>query len=281
MLDRPTRIKNLILSPGISLILAVVAFCAMLPGNWPAAILSIPVCGLMVSNIKARALFRGPNFPFAAIFMALQAATAASLTGTAMALCLSLALTALYLCFQRPDMTRTLFLIFLCCGFGALWMRGFLFLAVALEIAVVLLRAFSLRGFTASLLGLITPLIILGGFGVVTPADLAATYSTPMIPGVNVRWLLPAAVGLLFGILTFLPSYGYPAKARARNMAMLGLTFCALPLPCIDSLNCADYLPLLNLCAAYNVCHFAASRSFGWVGALAAVGAAAACFFLI
>lgn len=270
-------IKNIILSPGVSVILGLLGIAAMLPSAWLAALLSVPVCGVMVSNIKARTLFRGPNFPFAAVFLALQAATAASWSGTAMTLYIALALTPLFLCFQRPNETRTFFLIFLGCGLGALWMRAFLLAGAALLIAILLLRALSPRGVVAALLGLLTPPIILGGFGLLDVFTLIKDYSMPLILSISPEWILSAAVSGLFCMLTFLTAYGYPAKARARNMAILGLSACALILPCLDSLNAPDYIPLLNLCAAYNVGHFAASQRFGWIGYLAVLIACLLC----
>lgn len=248
----------------------------MLPSAWLAALLSIPVCGLMVTNIKARTLFRGPNFPFAAVFLALQAATAASWTGTAMTLYVALALTPLFLYFQRPEETRTFFVIFLGCGLGALWMRSFLFVGAAMLVVILLLRALSLRGVVAAMLGLLTPLIILGGFGLLDVFTLIEDYSLPLLCNIPTAWILPGSITLLFSLIMFLTAYGYPAKARARNMAMLGLSACALVLPCVDSLNASDYLPLLSFCAAYNVGHFAASRRFGWIGYLAVI---IACIF--
>lgn len=272
MIDRPTRIKNFILSPAMSILVSLTAFPELLFQGLQVWLFSVLVGALMVYNVKARTLFRGPNFPIFALFLILQALSApVAESATLIALFVALALTALYPCYGRPDLTRLYYLIFLVCGLGSLRMRAFLLAGAALLIVMLLLRALSMRGFVAALLGLLTPLIILAGFGQLDFLDLIEMYMLTFELGVNVDWIFPASVALLFGLIMFLPSYGYPAVARSRNMAMLGLTACSIALPCVDYINMSDYLPLLNLCAAYNVSHFAATRRFGWIGAILVV----------
>jgi len=271
MRDRAARIKSLLLSPGVSIAVALIGLIELTGYRdwWLPAALSAAVGALMVYEIKARTLYRGPNFPFIGLFMLLQAAVNPTLTGCLTAAVAAMAMTALFLCFSRPGETRTIYLIGLFCGVGALGARCFLMLAGALLTALVLVRAFSMRGLVASLLGLLTPLIILGGFGLYNPDRLIEIYSGPWLIGFNLPTLSAGAIAAMFAIAMFLPSYGYTAKARARNMAMLGLTAWAIALPILDSVHHTDYLPLVNLCAAYNVSHFAATRRFGWIGAMA------------
>lgn len=276
MTDRATRLNNALLSPGVSIALGLISTAVMLPFNPVAALLSAMVCALMVYNIKARALFRGPFFPFAAIFPALQLAVGASWQSTLTALFFAVVLTGAFLLYQRPADTKTIFVMFLLCGLGALWERCFMLCGVALLAVIVLLHAFSLRGLVASLLGFITPLIILFGFGQLDVFTLYEDYLKPYDFIISPYWMISASVALIFALAMFLPSYGYPAKQRSRNMAMLGLTACAIALPCIDPESHFALLPLLNLCAAYNVGHFAATRRFGWIGALLVIIAAIA-----
>lgn len=281
MTDRSTRLKNVLLSPGVSVVIGLIPAAVMLTDSPAALLLSAAVCALIIFNIKARALFRGPNFPFAAIFMALQAAVGASWQATLPALYFAIVLTGAFLLYQHPSETKPIFLMFLLCGLGALWGRCFALCGVALLVVIILLRAFSLRGLVASLLGFITPLIILFGFGqldIFTPVE---DYLGPFALIISPYWMLSASVAFIFALAMFLPAYGYPAKQRARNMAMLGLTACAIILPCIDPESHFLLLPLLNLCAAYNVGHFAATRRFGWIGALPVLIAAVIFYIII
>ncbi len=279
MIDRATRLRDQFLSPGTSIAFGIVAAVNLIPGNWLTAVLSALVGALMVYDIKARGLFKGENYPFVAIFLFLQLATHATWRGSVIALFVAVALSVLYLMFQRAYETKTIFLIYFLCGIGALWQRSFLFVGVALYIVIILLRAFSLRGLVASLLGLVTPLIILGGFGLLDVYTLIENYMQIPVAGIEPQWIFAASVAVLFGAVMFLPSYGYPAKQRARNMAMLGLTVPAVLLPCVDVVHMDLYLPVLNLCGAYSVGHFSATHRYGWIAALLVIIASA--FFVI
>lgn len=268
MTDRATGLNNFLLSAGISVIVGLLAASMMLPANWLMVVLSVAICVLLVYDIKARGLYKGSNYPFIGLFLTLQAVTGASWTGTLVALYYALALTVMFFLFQRKEQTKTIFLIYLFCGLGALWLRSFILVGASILISFILMRSFSFRGLVAALLGLITPLIILGGFGLLDIFTLIEDYMQPFVIGYNPDLIFSSAVALLSGLVMFLPSYGYPAKQRARNMSMLGLTVCAIVMPCVDFLNMGQYMPLLNLCAAYNVAHFAATRRYGWIGCL-------------
>lgn len=280
MRDRESRFKSLILGQGLSLATALAGLIMLWSrhDSWIAMALAAAISALMVYEIRARALYKGPNFPFAGLFMLMLAAITPGITGMLLATVAAGAMTLLFLCFSRPGETRTIFLIYLFCGLGALGSRSFALLAVALFPAMILVRAFSMRGLVAAMLGMLTPAIIAVGFGVYDPHSLVDIYAAPWVAGFDAPTMMAGATALLFGLAMFLPSYGYPAKARARNMAILGLTACAVAMPMADSANSFNYLPLVSLCAAYNVSHLAATRRLGWFWAIA-VGAAAVLFY--
>lgn len=269
------------LSPGMSVIIGLAGVVGLwtYTGGWLLALISLAVAALLVYNIKARALYKGQPFPVGALFLLLQAASVVSLTGCLTAAVAVASMAFIFLCFSKPRETKTVFLIYLFCGIGALGARSFLLLAGALLLALILVRAFSMKGLVAALLGLVTPLIILGGFGVYDIDRLVAVYATAWHPGFDAPTLFSCAVAVVFALAMFLPSYGYPAKARARNMAVLGLTACAVAMPFVDSVNAPDYLPLVNVCAAYNIGHFAATKRFGWVAAVLAAISAGVFYF--
>lgn len=281
MTDRATRLRDRFLSPGISIVFGIVAAVNMLPGNWLAVLLSVLIGVLMVYDIKARALFKGESYPFVAIFLFLQLATHATWQGSVIALFVAVALSVLYLLFQRADETKTIFLIYCLCGVGALWQKSFLYIGCALYLVIILMRAFSLRVLVASFLGLLTPLIILGGFGLLDVYTLIENYMQIPVAGVAPQWIFSAAIAVLFGIVMFLPSYGYPAKQRARNMAMLGLTALAVALPVLDFMYMDRYIPLLNMCGAYGVAHFSATHRYGWIAALLVIVASVLFVFMV
>lgn len=282
MKDREPRLKTLMLSPGVSIIMALAGAAGMLMHHdtWLSVTLSAVVCMSAVYEIKARALYKGPNFPFAGLFMLLQAAIVAGVTGMMAASVAAVSLVLLFHCFSRPGKTKTIYLIYLLCGLGALGSRCFALLSAALMLSVVLVRAFSVRGLVAAMLGLITPFIIGTGFGIYDPMKIVDIYAAPWIPGIDASTLLACSVALVFGLATFLQSYGYPAKARARNMSILGFTALAVFMPLVDSANSFNYLPMVNLCGAYNASHFAATRRHGWIWAVITCIAAILFYFL-
>ncbi|MDE6229064.1 MAG: hypothetical protein K2M40_04665 [Muribaculaceae bacterium] len=268
--ERGSLIQSIILGPIVSVVFALVGLgvMALYPGGWLDGLLSLAIAALAVYQIKGRGLYKGPNFPFAGLFMVLQAAVRPSLTSTVLAAVALPAMIGAMLCFQQRGQTRLIFLMMLVCGLGALGARCFLLLAGALMIALICLRAFSMRGFVASVLGLLTPLIILAGFGVYDPHHLVEVYGGRWFSGFYLPALIAAAPAAVFALAMFLQSYGYPAKQRARNLAMMTLTGCSLLMAIGDSANGYDYLALINLSTAYWVSHFAATRRFGWPAVL-------------
>lgn len=268
MPERPSRLQRIILSPGVSTLVGLAGLLLMLAGAatpWLTLGLTAAISAAMVYEIKARGLFRGFNFPFAGLFPLLQAAMMPDSTGAILAAVALVSLIMIMLCFSRPDATRVFFTVFLICGLGALGSRSFAFLALLMLLAIILVRAFSMRGFVASVLGFITPAILCWPLSPETITQLPELYSEPFLPGYDSTLIVIAGMALLSGLATFLPSYGYPAKSRARNMAMLGLTAGAIALPFLDFANAASFSALLNLCCAYNLTHLASLKRFGWI----------------
>lgn len=284
-MTRAERIRRFFLSPGFSVIVGAAALTVMAlrspgPEGWLATLLTAGIAALMVYSIKARALFRGPNFPFAALFPALQAVSIPSLTGTLVALVAMWALMVDFVNFHNRDNTRPLFWLYLICGLGALGDRSFALLGAALLVPAILVHYLSARGTVAALLGFITPAILAIGFGLYDPRRLPAMYLPEWLPGFAPVPLALGALALLSALLTFWPSYGYPAKMRARNMAVIGLAAALCALPSLDSADAAELLPALNLCAAYNLAHYSVLGRATWVTVLL-VAAGAATLLLI
>lgn len=263
MPSRQPRLQRFLLSPGVSLIAGAVG-AALMFGHWWALLASILMAAAMVTQIKALTLFRGRNYPFIGLFMLLQAALTPDITGILLALTALFSLILLLRCFLAPQNTRTFFLINLLCGLGALYARSFAFLALLLLLCLILVRAFSLRGLMASVLGFITPAILILPFDLQRFSALHTIYASRLVPGWSVPLTVVAAIAFLSVIATFLPAYGYPAQARARNMTILGLAVGALALPFLDFAHAPAYFALLNLTTAYCLTHLASLRRHSW-----------------
>lgn len=269
--EHASRPERILLGPGGSITITLVSLGAFLlinPAEWIVGLLSVIIGAFGVYQIKARGLFKGPNLPFIGLFMAMQAATISSLPATMLAMVDIGAMVLIMLLFQHPEQTPLIYLIMLVCGLGALGARCFLLLSPALMIALMFVSAFSMRGFVASILGLLTPAIITIGFGLYNPESLLLIYGGVWFNGFDVAILVAAIPAALFALITFLTAYGYPPKQRARNMAMLSLTATAIALSIADSANAADYVGVINICSAYWTAHFAATRRGGWLAIL-------------
>lgn len=260
MQERPKAIQRIIQSPTVSILVALAATGMILYNgggqSWIIALLSAGIGALMLSQIKARVMFRGAYFPFLGIFMLGQAALLPNLSGTILTCVAIVCLTTLLICFNQPDATRSFFVIYLACGTGAMFDRSYSMLGLLLLVTLILVRSFSARGMTACILGFITPAIIAIPLKLLDFNRIIATYGECFSPGHSISLIAIGSIAFLAGISIFLPSYGYPARSRARNMAMLGLTVGAIILPIADFANAEKYTGLLNLCMAYNVCHF-------------------------
>lgn len=275
MLIRVKRWKSIILSPGISIIVAILGAIAIFLSEANALYLlpiDIFIGGLLVYEIKARTLFKGPNYPILAIFMLLQSLTGSSLIGCLLALTALLGLILAINSYENTDNTRALYSFFLICGTTALWQRSFLLLIPVLIAAFITLKAMSFRGVVAIILSLLTPLILCLSAGFISPERIIEEYTqswTPIFLTNNLEALRPtlySAIAIIVVCLAmFLTAYGYPAKQRAANMSILVLSLATI-LPPIFVTEVADqFLPLMNVCIAYQIAHFAATRSFGWI----------------
>lgn len=282
--ERGSLLQNILLGPVASIVLAIAGLSAMIAsgtGHWLTGLISAAIGAFGVYQIKGRGLFKGPNFPFIGLFLILQAAALPGFTSTMLALLALVATVGIMLCFQQPDQTRLIYLITLVCGFGALGARCFLLLAGALIIELMFVRAFSMRGFVASVLGLLTPLIILAGFGIYDPMHLVGLYGSRWFVDINAPALITAIPAVIFALSMFLTVYGYPAKQRARNLAIMSLTGSAIIMAMVDSANGDHYMALINLLSAYWVNHFAATHRFGWTVILLTIAFAIAygCYY--
>ncbi len=274
MRERPGTLQRIILSPGVSLFVALSAtLCMILRGgeSWYVPVAILAASAVMIQTIKGENLFRGAYMPLAGLLPAAVMALPTDAAGLAM---LATALTGyitLSLCFQRPQATRTIFTIYLMLGCCMLWQSCFAYLAAAMLPVMLLMRAFSMRGLAAALLGVLTPAILILPFAPDYAEELLAAYAVEPTFGHSTPLLAVSAVALLAALATFLPAYGYPAKARARNMSMIALTVCSVAMALADFGRAEAYTSLICLCAAYNLTHLASLKRNGWIYAVLAL----------
>lgn len=282
MLTKATRPERILLSPAFSIGLALCAAAVMaLWGgveNWLAIPLSILLGAVASVRVRARSLFKGPTFTVLSTFMLLQAASAQSVNGCLLA-CFALATTIiLFFCFMQPDVTRLFFLLFLANGAIAVFRPQWLMWAVVMLSVMISIRAFSMRGLVAALLGLITAYIIIPVWSAAFSADPISVlehflqpYAEAVFVPVQIlseAFMFSAAACILLSLMTFLTAYGYPVQARSLNMAIFVISLGAIVFPLITVGGDMLWLPLLNLCTAYHAAHLIASNRGGWIFAV-------------
>lgn len=160
---------------------------------------------------------------------------------------------------------RGVFLSFFLLSAGAAVEYAFVLFIPALWLMLAQMRIFTVRALLASVMGIVTPWILLFGFGVATPQQVALP-EIHSIFSVN-QWLqrpvlITAAAGftalLLIGsvLLNVLKTIAYNARARAFNGALNLVSAFTILAMIVDFGNLGAYMPLLNVCAAYQLTHY-------------------------
>ncbi|MBD5293858.1 MAG: hypothetical protein HDS20_03435 [Bacteroides sp.] len=280
---KPSRPERFILSPAFSIFLGLCGAVISLfradgiAGN-VALLLSLILGAVAAVQVRPRAMFKGTGYPLFPTFMLLQAAAPGSPEGVGLALFAFGSLIVYFFCFSQPQFTRTFFLLFLLTGIGAVFSPAWLLWAAVSIAVMVTLRAFSMRGLVASLLGLLTAFILIPVIAVASSQSLeplfslAETFQHPLFDfplQLSDNYIFSASICALLGLATFLTAYGYPSRMRAQNMAVYVVAAGAVIFPVFTLGGSNLWLPLINLCAAYFASHFiAANKRAGWVLAL-------------
>lgn len=174
----------------------------------------------------------------------------------------------LFSCYADTSATRRVFLIFFILSFASLVQYAFMFYIVVAILGLAQMRILNLRSILAMILGVITPVWILYGFGAMELSDIgwpqfANSISQLTLPGMITVF---AAVGVTMVIgfaamcANLMKILGYNAKFRAFNGFLSLILIFTLLLIIIDNPNIAVYFPLLCLSGAYQVAHYLSVR---------------------
>lgn len=159
----------------------------------------------------------------------------------------------LYSLYQRPGGTRRIFMVFCLLSAGALSDFAYLGFAIPLMLACGQMRCLSLRAVLAAGIGLVTPLWIGWGFGLIDPVALQyPALSIPTPEQIN-EYPLPlqvlmGSVVIITAVLTIvntLTVYGHNAKTRANNGVLALMSLWAVIAAVIDFAHALSYLPIL------------------------------------
>lgn len=279
-----SRLQRVMLSQGVTITICLCAMMSMVGSGvgWTStAVLSLLIAVGMWALNKMFYFTHNASIAFAGIFMLLQCAMPAGVSISALIFAFAiLTCTAiLFSVFNNREYTRSMYLIFLILGTGAIFYRCYLWAVPLFLIGIAMMRAFSLRGLVASLLGLLTvPLLVLG-FDLIPLEQLREPYTFISVDemldafrhigGMEMVASLTFATALcmLLGGVAFLTAYGYPARTRSYCMFFYLMAAASLLMAVVDfSDSAVPGTVLLNVCAAYHTSHFATSRALtGWV----------------
>lgn len=230
---------------------------------------------------------------YMAFFVLMQAAVpdlaTQFFTGSMLAVVVPGAMMLLFRCYRNTEAPRTIFLIFALLSALAATQYCYLLYMVAFLAGCWQMEIFTRRVVSAAFTGILTPWILLAGFGVIDLTQL----NTPELVSIfdendfnNTLLLilslaLTVLIAMLAYVLNVLKTIAYNARARAYNGVFVIMAVATVAGMCIDYHNVVVYVPMLNFCAAMEAAHyFSTHRGDRSFVAIFTVIAAYAAFFI-
>lgn len=216
---------------------------------------------IMLALNKVYTFVRSMTHLFVSAFFLLQLANPSGLVslnaGTLLALVTSLTLFPLFASFQDSHSQRSIFLIFALIVTGAMFHYGFLVLIPAFLLGFANMRALGIKGILAMLFGIVTPVWIVLGMGIASPADASLPQWTlaapPRLDLLVALAVATAVLGLVLSVPNLLTVMNYRMQPRVYNIFLVILLVLAVIAPCLDYRDIEVFLPLLNLMVAVQV----------------------------
>lgn len=170
----------------------------------------------------------------------------------------------LFTCYGRSDCTRRVFLMFFMVTMTATVQYGAMFYLPVLFVGLMQMRILNMKSVIAALFGIVTPIWIMFGCGIVDiddvewpqfvgtlglldATDMAITFSAI---GFTVLLGIMAMCGVLMKVVS------YNAKYRSANGFWAVVMIATILLLLVDYNNLAIYIPLLDFTVAYHLAHF-------------------------
>ena len=214
-------------------------------------------------------ILRSFSVTFIGLFLLMNAATPAVSTrfagGTLLALIVMVAMLMMYSVYNSPRRgAKRIFLVFLLLAAGALTQYGFMVYIPVFIMGIGQMRAVKFRTLTAAALGIVTPLWLWwalwpDGFPTPQVPELDNPFATLELSD-RIHFFATIGVtlftGLILGAFNLMKIYSYNAKSRALNglVTVIGVITCVSAL--VYWTNMPFYVPLLNVCVAFQAGHF-------------------------
>lgn len=237
-------------------------------------VLNVLIMALMLFVNKTYNVLRSVTWLPVGLFAILQAAVPHEIvslnSGTLLALAVIFCIYMMFSCYDDTWRVRRVFLVFLILSLGATCQYSFAVFIPVFWLMCVQMRIANPRTYLASLLGLLTPWVILLGFGIISFSDFHLPEITSVFTALNLRsalYLLIVAGLTAFILLTSIvlnvwKTIAYNARARAFNGALTIVAVITIAAMALNYNNLLAYLPLLNVCAAYELTHYFVTHRF-------------------
>ena len=184
--------------------------------------------------------------------------------GTLLVALILLSTSLLYDCYNAPRQLRRVFLAFFIVAAGALTQYGFVSYLPILLIGCGQMRIFHFKTLLAAIIGILTPLWLAWGFGVIDFShfrgpEFANVYSAMTASD---KAHLAATVGvtglilITLSVVNMVRIFSYNARTRALNGFLLALSSVTVVMTAVDFTNVPFYYPMLCCCTVFQIGHF-------------------------
>ena len=223
---------------------------------------------LMMLLNKIYNVFRAMTSLFIGLFAIMQLATPGLMTqfysGTVLAIVVPLCVMLLFSAYRDKGATRQVFLIFLLLSLFTATQYAYLVYIPVMLIGCAQMGIFTTKSLAAAFMGLLTPWIILIGFGLVDPLAIELPHPEGVFQFLDYdsATIFLAAIAftgfvtLICYILNVLRTIAYNARARAVNGVFTMLLIFTVAAMALDRDNVFTYVPMLNFCAAMETTHY-------------------------
>ena len=238
---------------------------------WVNLLLNFAAAILLIWLNKIYNTMRSLSSLAASMFLLMQAGWPELITGfsggTLTVIVLITVTMLLFSSYQSPGAERRVFLAMFILSLSALSLYSFLFYIPVVLIGMVQMKVFRARSVCAAVLGTITPVWILMGFGILKPDDFYMPHIVSVIGSTESLQLLVVAsaalltigLGITFILMNFIKMLTYNSRIRAANGFLTVMLVFTIIFMLADFNNMEAYIPTLNWLAAYQAGHYFAT----------------------
>ncbi|MDE7411315.1 MAG: hypothetical protein K2M94_04670 [Paramuribaculum sp.] len=227
-----------------------------------ALLLLATVASLVLIN-KSFIIIHSPALLYVAVYLLAVAACGTDIQeimeGLTLCLALLVTVTMMYVSYQKPRYTRTIFTVFLILGAGSMWQWAFALYIPVMIVVCAQMRCMGSRTMLAALMGIATAPWILWGFSFVSLPEFSLPELTTVTEALHdvagwrdyqtlIAIALTLVVSLVMMIANIVRVYGANAKTRAFNGVLALITIVTMLGVVLDYGDSGVYSPLLCCC---------------------------------